>query len=54
MSSNTKCFYVYQPETKNFLKIDFAFWPHQNDTYNSYLPSKHERKLTHEDDGEVI
>lgn len=53
MSSNTKCFFVYEPETKNFIKIDFAYFPHQNSPSIDLHEPKHERKLTREDEPET-
>lgn len=47
MDTPAKCFFVYQPHTRDFQRINFAKWPyHRRDD----LEEKNLRKLTQSDD----
>ena len=47
MNTPAKCFFVYQPHTGDFERIDFAPWPY---TGTEDGDRKNERKLTQSDD----
>lgn len=47
MNTPAKCFFVYQPHTRDFQRIDFAPWPYSR---TDDLEGKNERKLTQSDD----